>query len=58
MWKLSMTRATQPGSRDEAVLPFHLPVLVGKAVMNVIGAASQGAVDAHGIGMVSTSVPT
>ncbi|PYH34501.1 putative C6 transcription factor (AmyR) [Aspergillus neoniger CBS 115656] len=51
MWKLSMTRATQPGSRDEAVLPFHLPVLVGKAVMNVIGAASQGAVDAHGIGM-------
>lgn len=57
MWKLSMTRATQPGSRDEAVLPFHLPVLVGKAVMNVIGAASQGAVDAHGIGMVSILVP-
>lgn len=52
MWKLSMSRATQPGSRDEAVLPFHLPVLVGKAVMSVIGTASQGAVDAHGIGMV------
>ncbi|KAF7585329.1 hypothetical protein BBP40_011229, partial [Aspergillus hancockii] len=51
MWKLSMTHATQPGSRDDAVLPFHLPVLVGKAVMGVIGAASQGAVDAHGIGM-------
>ncbi|PYH96812.1 transcription regulator of maltose utilization [Aspergillus ellipticus CBS 707.79] len=51
MWKLSMTRATQPGSRDEAVLPFHLPVLVGKAVMGTIGTASQGAVDAHGIGM-------
>ncbi|KAH8428330.1 putative C6 transcription factor (AmyR) [Aspergillus melleus] len=51
MWKLSMTRATQPGSRDETVLPFHLPVLVGKAVMGVISAASQGAVDAHGIGM-------
>ncbi|CAL5872424.1 uncharacterized protein PFLUO_LOCUS6688 [Penicillium psychrofluorescens] len=51
MWKLSMSRATQPGSRDEAVIPFHLPVLVGKAVMSVIGTASQGAVDAHGIGM-------
>ncbi|KAF9883780.1 hypothetical protein FE257_002810 [Aspergillus nanangensis] len=51
MWKLSMTRASQPGSRDDTVLPFHLPVLVGKAVMGVIGAASQGAVDAHGIGM-------
>ncbi|KAJ5832985.1 hypothetical protein N7474_001296 [Penicillium riverlandense] len=51
MWKLSMSRATQPGSRDDTVLPFHLPVLVGKAVMSVIGTASQGAVDAHGIGM-------
>ncbi|KAL4919931.1 fungal-specific transcription factor domain-containing protein [Aspergillus aurantiobrunneus] len=51
MWKLSMTRAAQPGSRNEVVLPFHLPVLVGKAVMSVIGEASQGAVDAHGIGM-------
>ncbi|PIG85910.1 C6 transcription factor (AmyR), partial [Aspergillus arachidicola] len=51
MWKLSMTHVTQPGSRDDAVLPFHLPVLVGKAVMGVIAAASQGAVDAHGIGM-------
>jgi hypothetical protein len=53
MWKLSMNHATQPGARDESVLPFHLPVLVGKAVMSVIGSASQGAVDAHGIGMVS-----
>ncbi|KAJ5168958.1 uncharacterized protein N7482_004552 [Penicillium canariense] len=51
MWKLSMSHATQPGARDEGVLPFHLPVLVGKAVMGVIGSASQGAVDAHGIGM-------
>ncbi|KAJ6072644.1 hypothetical protein N7467_010729, partial [Penicillium canescens] len=51
MWKLSMSHATQPGSCDDAVLPFHLPVMVGKAVMGVIGAASQGAVDAHGIGM-------
>ncbi|KAJ5317170.1 hypothetical protein PENANT_c029G11836 [Penicillium antarcticum] len=51
MWKLSMSHATQPGSHDNAVLPFHLPVMVGKAVMSVIGAASQGAVDAHGIGM-------
>ncbi|KAJ5155222.1 hypothetical protein N7492_008025 [Penicillium capsulatum] len=51
MWKLSISHATQPGSRDDAVLPFHLPVLVGKAVMSVIGAASRGAVDAHGIGM-------
>ncbi|XHG01113.1 hypothetical protein AWENTII_004515 [Aspergillus wentii] len=55
MWKLSMSHATQPGSRDDTVLPFHLPVLVGKSVMSVIGAASQGAVDAHGIGMVSHS---
>lgn len=54
MWKLSISHATQPGSRDDVVLPFHLPVLVGKAVMRVIGTASQGAVDAHGIGMVSS----
>jgi len=53
MWKLSMSHATQPSSRDDSVLPFHLPVLVGKAVMSVIGSASQGAVDAHGIGMVN-----
>ncbi|KAL4937205.1 hypothetical protein BDV06DRAFT_78298 [Aspergillus oleicola] len=51
MWKLSMARASQPGSRNETVLPFHLPVLVGKAVLSVIAEASQGAVDAHGIGM-------
>ncbi|KAL2821867.1 fungal-specific transcription factor domain-containing protein [Aspergillus granulosus] len=53
MWKLSMTRASQPGCRNENVLPFHLPVLVGKAVMSVIADVSQGALDAHGIGMVS-----
>lgn len=52
MWKLSIEHATQASSRTGAVLPLHLPVLVGKAVMNVIGAASQGAIDAHGIGMV------
>ncbi|KAJ5772919.1 hypothetical protein N7457_007815 [Penicillium paradoxum] len=51
MWKLSMSHASQSGARDDAVLPFHLPVMVGKSVMSVIGAASQGAVDAHGIGM-------
>jgi hypothetical protein len=56
MWKLSMTRASQPGSRNETVLPFHLPVLVGKAVMSVIAEASQGAVDAHGIGMVVLTI--
>ncbi|KAJ5646313.1 hypothetical protein N7490_002685 [Penicillium lividum] len=50
MWKLSMSHATH-GSKEDSVLPFHLPVLVGKAVMSVIGNASQGAVDAHGIGM-------
>ncbi|KAL2828589.1 fungal-specific transcription factor domain-containing protein [Aspergillus pseudoustus] len=51
MWKLSMTRASQPGARSENVLPFHLPVIVGKSVMSVIADVSQGAVDAHGIGM-------
>ncbi|KAL4788288.1 fungal-specific transcription factor domain-containing protein [Aspergillus varians] len=51
MWKLSMNGASQPGSRTETALPFHLPVLVGKSAMSVIGEASQGAVDAHGIGM-------
>ncbi|KAL2835121.1 fungal-specific transcription factor domain-containing protein [Aspergillus cavernicola] len=51
MWKLSMTRASQPGSRTETALPFHLPVLVGKSVMSIVADASQGAVDAHGIGM-------
>lgn len=51
MWKLSMFHATQLGSHDDFMLPFHLPVLAGKAVMSVIGTASQGAVNAHGIGM-------
>ncbi|KAJ6160620.1 hypothetical protein N7470_004016 [Penicillium chermesinum] len=51
MWKFSINHSTQPGSSHDELLPFHLPVLVGKAVMTVIGAASQGAVDAHGIGM-------
>ncbi|KAJ5549857.1 hypothetical protein N7535_002200 [Penicillium sp. DV-2018c] len=51
MWKMFMSHATQSTSRDDAAIPFHLPVMVGKAVMSVIGAASQGAVDAHGIGM-------
>lgn len=53
MWKLSITSASQPGSRNDSVLPFHLPVVVGKAVLSVIADTSQGAVDAHGIGMVS-----
>jgi hypothetical protein len=52
MWKLSIGHATQADPRHSSVLPFHLPVLVGKSVMEVIGASSQGAVDAHGIGMV------
>ncbi|KAG0157840.1 hypothetical protein PDIDSM_5351 [Penicillium digitatum] len=51
MWKLSMSHATQPGSRNDPVLPFHLPVMVGKSVMSVLGAASRGAIDAHGIVM-------
>ncbi|KAJ5471553.1 hypothetical protein N7530_008910 [Penicillium desertorum] len=51
MWKLSMCHATQDGLRDGKVLPFYLPVMVGKAVMSVVGAASKDAVDAHGIGM-------
>lgn len=55
MWKLSISHATQPGSHDDAVLPFHLPVMVSKSMMSVIGAASQGAVDTHGIGMVGQS---
>lgn len=39
------------------VLPFHLPILVGKAVMDVISSVSQGALDAHGIGMVRSPHP-
>lgn len=52
MWKLSMSGSPHPTNTD-TLLPFHLPVLVGKAVMDVIGSVSQSAVDAHGIGMVS-----
>lgn len=55
MWRLSMNNSTQPASGRDELLPIHLPVLVGKAVMGVIGSASQGAVDAHGIGMVSSA---
>lgn len=56
MWKLSMGRVSQQAAKDGAMLPFHLPVVVGKAVMDVIGSVSQGAVDAHGIGMVNISI--
>lgn len=34
IWKLSMSDLSQPRGAD-ALLPFHLPVLVGKAVMDV-----------------------
>ncbi|GAD95641.1 amylase cluster transcriptional regulator AmyR [Paecilomyces variotii No. 5] len=59
MWTLSLLGHGHSSSPQQSmplptggpVLPFHLPVLVGKAVMNVIGAVSQGALDAHGIGM-------
>ncbi|KAL1980270.1 hypothetical protein VTN96DRAFT_4414 [Rasamsonia emersonii] len=50
MWKLSMSGSPHPTNTD-TLLPFHLPVLVGKAVMDVIGSVSQSAIDAHGIGM-------
>lgn len=52
LWKLSIGHAAQTGSRNGSALSLHLPVLAGKSVLNVIAAASQGAVDAHGIGMV------
>lgn len=52
MWKLSMSCPSKQANRGDAVLPFHLPVLVGKTVLDVIGSVSQGAMDAHGIGMV------
>lgn len=51
MWKLSRHGPDSGETDGRAILPFHLPIVVGKAVMSVIGAASQGAVDAHGIGM-------
>jgi hypothetical protein len=52
MWKLSMSNSPHPTDTD-TLLPFHLPVLVGKALMDVVGNVSQSAIDAHGIGMVS-----
>lgn len=52
MWKLSMSNSPHPTDTD-TLLPFHLPVLVGKALMDVVGSVSQSAIDAHGIGMVS-----
>lgn len=55
MWRVSL--AAGRASRDEN-LPFHLPVVIGKAVMGIISAASQAAVDAHGIGMVPPPVPS
>lgn len=57
MWKLSLGHSPQCTPTGGPILPFHLPVLVGKAVMNVVGSVSQGALDAHGIGMVSKHTP-
>lgn len=54
MWRISLGNSRRSSSGEGSdMLPFHLPIIVGKAVMGVISAASQGAVDAHGIGMVS-----
>jgi hypothetical protein len=55
MWKLSMSGSPHPTSTD-TLLPFHLPVLIGKALMDVVGSVSQSAMDAHGIGMVSKNL--
>jgi hypothetical protein len=54
MWKLSMSGSAHPTSTD-TLLPFHLPVLVGKVLMDVVGSVSQSSVVAHGIGMVGLS---
>ncbi|KAH8704140.1 fungal-specific transcription factor domain-containing protein [Talaromyces proteolyticus] len=50
MWKLSMGSSPRPSNTDTS-LPFHLPVMIGKALMDVVGSVSQSAIDAHGIGM-------
>lgn len=53
MWKLSMTYATQSSAYGQDMLPFYLPVLIGKDVISVLSSTSQSAIDAHGIGIVS-----
>lgn len=52
MWKLSMMIPGSDRNRVHTLLPFHLPVLVGKTLLDFLGSVSQGAIDAHGIGMV------
>ncbi|KAL1977620.1 hypothetical protein VTN31DRAFT_479 [Thermomyces dupontii] len=51
MWKLSMMIPGSDRNRVHTLLPFHLPVLVGKTLLDFLGSVSQGAIDAHGIGM-------
>ncbi|KAJ9292559.1 transcriptional regulator family: Fungal Specific TF [Paecilomyces variotii] len=53
----SFSSSHQSISTRGPILPFHLPILVGKAVMDVISSVSQGALDAHGIGLAPPSRP-
>lgn len=53
MWKLSMTYATKSSAYGQDMLPFYLPVLIGKDVIIVLSSTSQSAIHGHGIGIVS-----
>lgn len=52
VWKISINQNKQP-KRIETRLPFHLPFLIARKILDVVSIVSQSAAEAHGIGMVS-----
>lgn len=57
MWRLAVSRSLQKSSGNDALLPFHFPVTVGKSALGVLSSVSQSSIDAHGIGMVRPPRP-
>jgi hypothetical protein len=52
MWRLTVNHCLPKLPGSQGMLPFHLPISVGKSVMEVLTSVSQSSIDSHGIGMV------
>jgi hypothetical protein len=52
MWRLNVNHCLPKLTGSQGMLPFHLPILVGRSVMEVLTSVSQSSIDSQGIGMV------
>ncbi|OJD28438.1 hypothetical protein ACJ73_00153 [Blastomyces percursus] len=51
MWRLPTQLSAGKSPAIQDIIPPHVPIKAGKSAMEVVCAASQAAVDSHGIGM-------